>query len=958
MIKRPLMWIVISYMIGILLASIHVVISSMIMIAFFVLIIVVMLALKISNDYINYLDRFVFVLPVIMYLGFILMNEQIRPHPMEQFFDDKINGVIEGTVYRMDEKEDRLVLYIKNNSIHISNQITSDKNNSISISSKKTIDINNSKNISNKGISAVNHSINTANREISNSRNGVELNKNINQGQTQPQQTLSYKSGKLIVYANKIENIKIGNKVNIDGQIIKFKKPTNLGQFNEYLYYQNQDIDYKIYSKNLTITNSSYSTYYQSLYEIKNRLLSSYRSLLNTRNAGVLGAMLLGDKNLLDTEIKDLYMENGISHILAISGLHVSLIGLFIFKLFKKIHVNQKVSIILSIFFLYSYGALTNFSVSTNRAVVMLVVSFLGILLGKTYDLLSGLSFSAFIILLQNPTEIYNTGFLLSFGAVLAIGIFVPIFEEIFCNQDEIEQESKMQYKEMKKEENEQEEKQRDKKESKKVKREDEESKKEKSERKEDKIQVFFCKFHIVLEKVPIVNAERKNQFIQVIQKLFSKGKEYISRKKKTYNKIKSKEETQHYSCSYLLAYLKKQIRSGLMVSISVNLLTLPIILYYFFSFPTYSIFINLIIIPLTSILVLLAFLGGILGCFSLGLGQFFIGGAHYILLFYEVCCEFFASLPYHMILVGKPSFSKIILYYIVLITFFILCMKYKKKQVFAILLGLLIILIPNHNKGLEITFIDVGQGDGIYMRSPSGTTYLVDGGSSDVSSVGQYRIQSFLHAKGIGVIDYAIITHADNDHISGLKEMLVNKEVVIKNLILPNTNLVDEAYEGLEETAKANDISVLYIERGDVIEEDQFKITCLHPSRKYIASSRNDYSTVLSIKYGDFDMLLTGDLEEIGEQNVVNSNMLFDYDVLKVAHHGSKYSTFREFLSIIKPEISIISCGKNNTYGHPHEELLQRLEEVNSTVYTTSQYGAIEILTDGSNMKIHTFIP
>jgi competence protein ComEC len=149
-------------------------------------------------------------------------------------------------------------------------------------------------------------------------------------------------------------------------------------------------------------------------------------------------AMILGETTLLDDEIKELYQHNGISHILAISGLHISLIGLSLYKFLSKIRIPIIPTTILSIGFIFTYGILTNFSVSTNRAVVMLVVMMIAKVIGRTYDNLSAISLSALIILIQSPLQILNAGFLLSFGAMLGIVLIYPIFHEILPTQSNL----------------------------------------------------------------------------------------------------------------------------------------------------------------------------------------------------------------------------------------------------------------------------------------------------------------------------------------------------------------------------------------------------------------------------------------------------------------------------------------------------------------------------------------
>ncbi|HWT74695.1 MAG TPA: DNA internalization-related competence protein ComEC/Rec2 [Mobilitalea sp.] len=662
-----------------------------------------------------------------------------------------------------------------------------------------------------------------------------------------------YRCENVIVFCSDDQNYLVGNQITVSGTLQKFSKASNPGQFNEQLYYQIENIDFKMEAKSITVTDSGYSRYHLILGKIKNKLITTYAAILSDKEAGALIAMLLGEKYLLNDEIKQLYQENGISHLLAISGLHVSLIGMFVFGLLRRCKVPILPATFLAIFFIYSYGVLTNFSVSTNRAVMMMVVFLLSSLFGKTYDMLSSMALSAFLIFLQNPLQIFSAGFLLSYGAVLGIAVIFPCLKQLF---------------------------------------------------------------------------QTKNSIID-----------------------------------------------SLLISTSAQITTTPFVLFFFYQFPTYGILTNLIILPFVTLLTLTSIFAGIAGAIYLPLGIFLIGGANYILRFYEWVCQIGSNLPWNLITVGKPDMLRELLYVLLTALFVLTVRHYNKKISILIPLAALIILAyPQANTDLEVTFLDVGQGDCIYMESKSNTTYLIDGGSTDVMNVGRYRIKPFLLSKGTDKLDYVIMTHSDSDHISGLTEIMEDGKMVIKNLILPDIANKDEAYLTLEALAKEKNIKVSYIKTGDELLDGDIHIFCLHPSSSYEAATSNAYSAVLSISYGNFDMLLTGDLQQDGEERITdllqdpklwkeydnqlisNFSPAVDYDVLKVAHHGSKYSTSLEFLKLIQPEFSIISCGMDNSYGHPHEELLDRLDNIESDTMITYESGAITIWTDGRRMGVSEY--
>ena len=833
-----------SFILGSMITRFKVPIVMGVIIIMFFLIILVQYILKISNRYINSQDKFLIFLPLLLYLGFILMTRRQLTNPMDHYFDDKIMGNINGTVSMIVDKGDNSAIYLKNNQIKIS------KNSRL------------------------------------------------------------FHSNQLILYSNNTGQLKIGNKIKVYGEIRKFKPASNYGQFDEESYNKIKGIDYKVYEKNTEIIDQNYNRLKQGLYQLKLKLINVYSHILNEKNAGIISAMLLGEKSLLGEDIKDLYKENGIAHILAISGFHVSFIGLTFYKIFNSTGLNQIATTLISTFFIYCYGVITNFSVSTNRAVIMLIVSLFANVFSRTYDLLSSLSFSALLILICNPMEIYDVGFLLSFGAVLGIGVIVPVFRKFT-----------------------------------------------------DHIFTDILKKYKTEEKILQIIKEKYGGAGEVL-KCFWKilKREKVSRDFQ--NEWKLIKDSYHKLINKQLIFFLKGIIDSLLLCFCINLITIPFLLYFFYELPVYSLIVNLFIIPPMSLLLFLSILGGIGGCFNRYLGAFFIGGAHYILELYQMMCEFFRSLPGHMLIVGKPAFFQIIIYYVILISFIFLIKKTEKKRCFLILLLLLTIFIRKDPKGLNMTFLDVSQGDGIYIQSDTGKNYLIDGGSSDVSQLGKYRLEPFLKAKGIRTIDYAFMTHADFDHISGLKELLGEEtSITIKHLILPNISYIDEAYEELVSLAKENNTKVIYIEKGDVIRDGRLSITCLHPTKEYISSSRNDYSTVLSMEYEDFKGLFVGDLEKGGENMILDATnedgerMLLDYDLLKVAHHGSKSSSQIEFLNIVLPEISIISCGKNNSYGHPNEEVLERLQEIDSKIYITMDSGAITVNTDGKRMGIKEYL-
>ncbi|CEP90823.1 DNA uptake transporter [[Clostridium] sordellii] len=244
----------------------------------------------------------------------------------------------------------------------------------------------------------------------------------------------------------------------------------------------------------------------------------------------------------------------------------------------------------------------------------------------------------------------------------------------------------------------------------------------------------------------------------------------------------------------------------------------------------------------------------------------------------------------------------------------------------------------------LSIHIIDVGQGDSILIQTPKNTNILVDGGNEDSSLI----ISKFIKSKKAKNLDLVIATHPDTDHIGSL-DTVINKFKVSK-LYLPNKNTNNDSYYNLIQACNKKNIKPQYLSKGDIINlEDNLKLTILNPS--YTHEDSNSNSIVFKLDYKDKSFLFTGDATKENEIEMINNFNLNDIDFLKVAHHGSKNSSTEEFLKSTTPDVAAISCGYDNTYGHPHKDTLLRLAQVNTKVYRTDKQGHISFYSDGNTI-------
>lgn len=632
---------------------------------------------------------------------------------------------------------------------------------------------------------------------------------------------------------------KLGSFIQVRGSYQSFSCATNPGQFHQKRYFQILNLNYSLKNTIILKQSKEYNPCKEGLYQIKRKLAAGYDDVLPEKEAGILKAMVLGDKSELDADIKDLYKQSGISHVLAISGLHISLLGMGLYKLLKKAGLPVFPNTVFSMALMVFYGMLIEGGTSSFRAIFMFFLYLLSKMIGRTYDMLTALAISGVFLLIEQPLYIYHTGFLLSFSAVLGIGLLFPVL----------------------------------------------------------------------------------NQFLP-------EGKR------------------------------KNPLFKNLVGSVSVSLFSLPVTAYYFYEFPVYSLLLNLLIIPFMSLLLPCAMAGGILAAWQPAWGKVLLIPCRWVLMLYEGICELSMALPCHTLIIGQPALGQILFFYGVV--FLILCFytKWKKKMSILLLVCSVIILCFRMEKNTEITMLDVGQGDSIFVQEQGGFSFLMDGGSSDVPGVGTYRILPFLKSKGVRELTYAFVTHPDSDHYNGILECLEKSGesgVHIRYLAVSALALEkkEKAYEKLFRAAQKAGTEVVCISAGYVLECNKITLTCLYPGKEAAPKDKNGGSLMFLMEAEGVRMLFTGDAGMEEEEQILRK--IGGIHILKTGHHGSDSSTGMSLLKAAEPELAIISCGRNNSYGHPGKETLKRLSAVPSRVLVTARTGAIKITISKHGYQIET---
>lgn len=675
------------------------------------------------------------------------------------------------------------------------------------------------------------------------------------------------------------ERLVPGRHIRAEVSFYKFAYARNEGGFDERKYYYSIGVsgkcvvtDYEVISRNHLPDKMA-----EMLYRVKQGMGRRIDCLTESHYSGIYKGILLGEKSAVPEETEDLYKRAGISHMLAISGLHISLIGYFIYRWLRTCR-GIGFSAILSVGVICLYAMMIGGGFSTRRAVIMFGVNILADILGRTYDLLSALALAFIFIMVTNPFCVYHSGFLLSFGAILGIN---PLFEVVT---------------------------------------------------------------------------------------------DFLGTKSR---------------------WLKSWV-----AGICINVVSRPVIIYIYHEIPLYSSLINLVVISMMGIMVACGFAGLFISYVWFDFGKIiFLAGCR-ILEFYEFLCRQFLKLPNAAVIVKRPGKTGIVLYYlgIIFIIMILGCLRSKRrsmaggkqekekseqshrqdrvihkgksgiKYMIAGIVNLMLFICLTHsgNDKLVIKMIDVGQGDSIYINA-KGKNILIDAGSSSEKNITGYTILPFLKANGVRQLDYLVMTHSDSDHAGGMAELLNEKhngEYYVKNLILPDigTNIRDTLYKEIEGIAVENGINILYFSTGCGVKYRDVELKCIWPYQGADKPDKNNLSIVLLLESDNFKMLFTGDLSEDGEKGILSRQeslemKIEDVDILKVGHHGSNGSGCREFVELLKPDVSVISCGRHNTYGHPGKQAIKRLVETGSDIFITTETGQITIFVNEKGFSVETFL-
>ena len=619
-------------------------------------------------------------------------------------------------------------------------------------------------------------------------------------------------------------------------------------------------------------------------------------------DAVLLTAMITGDRTLLSSSLRVGFERTGSFHMLVVSGLHLGLVAWFIFWLARRLRVPHAPATLLTIAAACAYALFTGFAMPVQRSLWMVSLYLAGRLLFRRRSELNTIGFAALIMLAASPRSLFEASFQMTLLAVVAIGgIALPMLRatvEPYRTSTE----------------------------------------------------------NLRRVAMDVKLAPRLAQY-RVILRMFAARLERMAGKWIGWTALPWTVQT------------ALRVVEMLTVTAIVELcMTLPMAV-YFHRITLFALPVNLLILPLLVVLVPTALLTWAALLAWPGVAVIPAAIAALLLHLGAGLVHFFGSLALGDWRVASPLLWQVAAFCALLALAVVFARRgpwARRGAWSALVSAALIAVIPRtveHSRNaLMVEAIDVGQGDSLLLITPDGKTLLVDGGgfgggfgggathAPQPMDIGEEIVSPLLWARGIHKLDVVALSHAHADHMSGLPSVLRNfhpEELWVGN----NPHVPD--YDALLTEASDLHMRVRQLQSGDALSLGSAQVRVLAPDASYQpgAEPANNDSLVLRVAYGDTSALLTGDAEGPEERTMLLHPELLRSTLLKVGHHGSHTSTHPEFLSSVAPQWAVISCGLRNTYGHPHEDVLQTLQDAHVKTFSTDLHGATCFALDGRNV-------
>ena len=425
----------------------------------------------------------------------------------------------------------------------------------------------------------------------------------------------------------------------------------------------------------------------------------------------------------------------------------------------------------------------------------------------------------------------------------------------------------------------------------------------------------------------------------------------------------------------YFKSRLEKILIGGTLISVTVTAVTFPVLIYQFNRVSLVGVFLNILMVPLASLLIPTVLLMTLVGTVSTAIAALPAWPILEIARFFLWLPKVVANFSFSSLHVPTPPSLWLAFYFSALFTGLLILStraQYKKvggllKKSFIVsaLSALILFSWPRvlqfPGDTLVISVLDVGQGESLLIEFPNGETLVMDGGGfyKNRLDVGKRVVAPYLWNRGIRKIDYMVATHSDNDHIRGLYSLL--DLFPVKHFLTLGESSVGRRLRNLQNQAREKGAAFIPLKMNEPINIGEARLIPLHPGpgpdRPAISNRRidNDLSLVLRLEYKNFSMLFTGDIGDKIEKKLAETPRQIEADILKGPHHGSRFSNSSAFINAVHPGTVIFSSGYLNRMHHPHPETLERYSKTGVTIWRTDLNGAVKIITDGNSYEIRT---
>ncbi len=726
----------------------------------------------------------------------------------------------------------------------------------------------------------------------------------------------------------------------ISGNIKKMPSATNPGEFDQRTYLKSKGVRNYLEINYIRRDRKSDDHVRIFLNKCRNLMADSIDSLGSGRVTGVLKAMLLGDKSDLGKDIRKMYQKNGIAHLLAISGLHTALIASFFNGILKRLKVRKKKRAGLTIVFLLMYGIMTGFSEATIRAFIIISAGCVAEAIGRTKDMPTALTISVIYMLIIRPDSVVNSGFLMSYAAAAGVITSDIIYRTIYNDERflDIRRKWRKKYKHF-----------------------------VKGIIGTISINIFmlpiliYSYYDISLYSllvnavvIPFLSFIVSLGFIAGVMGIFPL---MILPAKGIFLPVRLMLNGYEMICKTVLKFPGALINTG-------HVSWQGVIIYYI-----------LLIFLLVLFWNIFRSRNGILG------GKNKIGNAKWRDSKNGNVGQ--GDIKNGNVRRGNIKNENV---------------RRREKKLSCIYSGvglifmaifLFFISFVNSRRDFML-FLDVGQGSSVVIHTKEGFNMIYDGGSTNRKTVGENVIVPALKYYGMSHIDIIFLSHGDEDHINGLIYILQNSDLegikvdklCVSEQVVVNDNVrmlfdaaercgceIARVHPGMDITYGQAKVKIIYsgsnrvedeissgVKKNEMISSTEKKNeTTVNSYSDREGNEINENSLVVKFEYHDISALFTGDIGSETEGKIIGN--LEEADILQCPHHGSKYSSSSEFLRKVNPSKVIISCGKNNIYGHPGKETLERIKEVGSDIYRTDQGGAVTVYMGEDKCEINCFI-